>query len=103
MVARHKEEGVLHHVFQLPDIPWKAVAVDAVHRFPGKAAALLVLPPVDPVDEIAAKGLNILPAFPQGRDMDGDNIQTVEEILPEMLLLDQRRQIPVGGGDNPGV
>ncbi len=46
---------------------------------------------------------NIFPAFPQRRQPDGNYIETIVQILPKFSLFHQFFQIPVGGGDNPGV
>jgi hypothetical protein len=44
----------------------------------------------------------LLPVF-QGGDLDGDDIQAVEQILPELLSLGHVMQIPVGGRQNPHI
>jgi hypothetical protein len=46
---------------------------------------------------------NLGGAVAQGRDPDVDHAQAVEEVLAEGARLDQRAQIPVGGGDQADV
>ena len=46
---------------------------------------------------------NIVPPLPQRRNVDGNDVQPVIEILPELLVLHHIQQIPVGGGKDADV
>ena len=46
---------------------------------------------------------NILFPLAQGRNADLDDIQPVEQILPERAALHFAREIPMGGGDDPDI
>ena len=46
---------------------------------------------------------NIRLPLPQGRNMDGDNVQAEEKVLPEPARLTFLLQILVGGGDDPHI
>ena len=46
---------------------------------------------------------NIVNAFPQGRQDNGNDIQTVIQIITESAVLDHILQMTVGGGDNPHI
>jgi hypothetical protein len=45
----------------------------------------------------------VLLAVAQGRDMDADDVQAVEQVFPEAAFGHQRFKILVGGGDNAHV
>ena len=46
---------------------------------------------------------NIFGSFAQRRNTDGKHVQTVEQILAELLLIDHRRKIAIGRRDQPRV
>ncbi len=46
---------------------------------------------------------NILTALPQGRNVDGKDVEPEIEVFPEAFLPDELRQILIGRGDDPDV
>ena len=46
---------------------------------------------------------DVLAAVAQGRQVDGDHVEAIEEVLAEPRLLDLLQQIAVAGGDDPRV
>ena len=46
---------------------------------------------------------DIGPSLTQGRDFDGHNPQTVEEVFTEASFLNRASQVEVGGGNDPRV
>src|ERR1043166_3117325 len=54
-------------------------------------------------DEETDQQRDVFLALPERRDRDGENIETVEQVLPELPLADLFLQVAVGGGDDPHV
>ena len=52
---------------------------------------------------MAGEKRDVLPALAQGRQRHRDDVQAIEEVLPEGPLVDHPLQIAVGGGDQPDV
>ena len=46
---------------------------------------------------------NILRAFPQGRDIELNDIQTIEQVLSKLLLLHHRQEVLISGSDQPDI
>ena len=46
---------------------------------------------------------DVVAAFAQRRQLDRDDVESVEEILLELPVRDQLPQVAVGGGDHPDV
>src|SRR3972149_4670121 len=55
------------------------------------------------VEEVVAERWRLPPPLPQGRQEEGEDVQAVEEVLPEPALPHIRGEIVVGGGDHPRV
>jgi len=51
----------------------------------------------------AGEGGDILPAVSEGRDVQGDHGEAVEEVLAEIALDDLFFEIAVGRGDDPDI
>src|SRR6266404_3405500 len=54
-------------------------------------------------DEMARQWQNVFATLPQRRDAQLDNVQAVEEVLPEAALLDFLFQVAVAGSQNTGI
>jgi hypothetical protein len=59
--------------------------------------------PAEPGQELVGQGEDVLLALPQGRDVDADDVEPVEEVGAEQAPLDLLLQIAVGGHDQPEV
>ena len=46
---------------------------------------------------------DIFGAFPEGRQVDGNDTEAVEEVFPEGAAFNGFGQVPVGGGDDADV
>ncbi len=49
------------------------------------------------------EGGDVVPALPQGRDDDGEDLHAEVEVFAEMAVGDHRLQVAVGGGDDADV
>ena len=63
----------------------------------------LVHPPRKLLCEVAHQHGDVLTAVPERRHMDWEHVQTVEEVLPELLLVGKRRQVAIGRRDETRV
>ena len=55
------------------------------------------------LEEVSGKGGNIFATLAQGRHVEGDDVEAVEEVLAEIAALDLLFEILVGGGDDADV
>ena len=97
-------DGALDDVAKLADVARPAVALHLRHRLVGKARPVRPFelgrhPPREMLDEQR----DIALAGAQRRQGDHFERQAVEKVGAEPRLLDQSRQMLVGGGDNPDV
>ena len=56
-----------------------------------------------PLDEISGQQRNVVPVLTQRRERDPDDVQPVIQVFAELVVLDQRREVGVGGRDDPRV
>jgi len=88
-----------HLIRELPHISRPSVEDQVIHRFfcePQVAFAifLYVLPEV-----VVCKGRNFHPTLAQGRHVQADDVEPVEEVLTELALGDQGIEVGIGRGD----
>ena len=97
------EDETLDDIAQLADVAGPREGLEGAH---GLGAELFGLPGV-PGGEVAAehfrKRRDVLGAVAQRREVDGDDIEAVEEILTEGALGALGFQFLVRGGDNAGI
>ena len=98
-----QHQGALDQVLQLADVPWPRVAEQGVDRVgpdrllgDGHGARL-------GLDEVADERDQVLAPLAQRRQVHGDHVQPVVEVGAEGAVLDGRRQVAVGGGDDAHV
>ena len=53
--------------------------------------------------KIVGQWNNVLPPLPQGRQTDGNDVEPIVKISPELFGLHQLGQVLIGGGDQPEV
>jgi len=90
-------------VFEFAHVAGPIVAQDEVAGFVGYAANGFFEAAVIAIDEEIDERQNVLLAIAQGRDEDGDDGETVEEVLPELTLAHRFFEIAIGSGDNADV
>ena len=106
----HRQDRFFRHqdhpfdeVLQFPDIPGPGIGEEAIPDLgcdPFDPAREF---PVEFFDEIVGQGGDVLGPLPQRRDVDGKDVQAVEEILPELSLLHRLQEVPVRGRDEAHV
>ncbi len=71
------------------------LGIEAVDRAAGLAR--------EPVQKRPGQRQNVVPALAQRRQMHGDGADTVEQILPQLAVLDGFLGLAIGRGDDPAV
>ena len=94
--------GPLDDIVQLPDVARPLIAGKAALDLRGEDRGTLKLQ-VELGQEVVGQLQNVPPAGPQGRHLDVDDIEPVVEVLPKVPGLDELRQVPAGGRDDPHV
>src|SRR3990172_6342466 len=59
--------------------------------------------PAEPGEDMAGEDRDIFLSFAQGRDMDGEHVQPVIEVVPEPSLIHLTAQVPVGRRQDPDI
>src|SRR5262245_17190372 len=81
-----KHDGALHGVFQLADVAWPAIALHRAHRVLREAedlaADFLAVQP----QEVIRKQNYVAETLAQRGHTDRDDVDAIEQILPEFLL-----------------
>ena len=86
----------LHQVFQLADVPGPVIPLQKGQE-PGAEGEIFLILPAEPGQKLVGQGEHILPPLAQGRDVDADDVEPVEEVGAEKAPLDRLFQIAVGG------
>ena len=55
------------------------------------------------MDEVLDQGRDVRAAVPEWRDDEVDDVESIEEVLPELSLPDALAEVPVGGGNDAHV
>src|ERR1035438_3928696 len=79
------------------------MALERFHHVLGYAVDHFALPLGELSNEVAYQKGNIPLPFPQGRQVDWENIQAVVEIGAKLLFLDHAPQVLISGGDHSHV
>jgi len=98
-----QEHRVLDAVLQLADVSRPVIREEHVDRRGADPPHLFAHVGRVLGHEMVGQQEDVVFALPQRRQEDGEDVDPVEEIEPEGLVLDQRFQVPVRGGDHADV
>jgi len=101
LLAEHGR--ALQDVGQLTDVARPAVLEEELLDLAGDAADALAEALVGDLEEMADEQGDVLEPFPEGRQVDDDLVEAVEEVLPEGAGPDPFGQVPVRGGQDPDL
>jgi len=73
------------------------------HRLRNFRDLVLAEPARQPLQEVAAKQVDVLDASPQRRQRDRTDVEPIVEILAELAAVDHRREVPIGRGDDADI
>src|SRR6188768_1764748 len=100
---RGQHGSALDHVLELAYVARPVVLGHQVQRVRRELEVRLEILLAVLHEEMLGQQRDVVLSVPERRELDGDDMQTVEKILAEPPLLHQMPQIGVGGGDNPDV
>ncbi len=98
--GRHHHRA-LHDVLQLAHVPRPVVTDQAIERV-GRDAALAELAGVLG-QEVLDQQRNVAPPLAQRRQVQGDDVEPIVEVLAELPLAHQGLEVAVGGGQHADV
>ena len=102
-LALAHQDRALDRVLELANVAGPAVLLQTAHgvgRERGDTVAELA---GEALQEVIRQRHDILAPVAERRDDDVHDVQSIEEILAELPLLDRRLEIDVGGGDDPDI
>ena len=102
-VAFTQQQGAGDHALELAHVARKAIVAELLQCAAGPLAGITVEEAAGLLGEATGQQLDIVSAFTQGRQVDGEGRQTVVQVFTEAPLADHFRQILVGGGNDPHV
>ncbi len=94
---------MLDAVLQFPDIPGPMVGHHHVDRRGGNPADHLVHLGCKLLGEMVGQKQNVLPSVAQGRQVNGEHVDSVVQVRAEVPVLDRLIQVAIGGHDDPDV
>ena len=103
MAARLQRHRALHDVLELADVAGPLVGLERGHGFRREPVDGLLHLAREPGQELFGDEGHVAGAVPKRRQLDGNHVEPVEEVLAELPLGDRPRQVAVGGGDDPDV
>ena len=96
-VVFRQDEGVFHHVFQFPDISRPGVVHQSVQDLGGDACDLFGRSLADFAQEVIGEKRKIRYPLPQGRQVNGNHVESIEDIFPKIPVFDLLAQVPRRG------
>ena len=84
-LARGEDDGPFDNIAQLADVAGPGVMYQCFHHFRWDGVDVLAHPGGKFLDEIADQGGNVLPAFAEGGEGDGEDVDAIEEVGSEMF------------------
>src|ERR1700739_1509794 len=90
-------------VLKLSHVPRPTVCAEQVQRFFWNVADLLAHAPREYFNKVRHQKRNILPAFAEGRQYDGKDIQTIVKIAAVPIACNHFAQIAMGGGHQTNI
>src|SRR5262249_50280344 len=102
-VALRQYNSAFDDVLQLPDVPGPAVLFQGLERIEGDARHLFAGLFGEFFQKMMGQQRGVVFALPERREREGDDVQSVEQVLAEGLGLHLLVEILVGGGEHPDV
>ena len=96
-------DGTFENVLQFADIPGPSVIAQASHGFLADSLDAFADAHGELVDQEMDEQRDVLLAIPQRRQMDGEDVETIVQVLAERLLADRLEQVAVGGRDDADI
>src|SRR5438067_3158839 len=101
--AGSQHHRALNHVFQFADVARPSVIHQRTQGLGSDVFDRLAVLQGEFLDEIFHQQRNVFLAFAQRRQIHGDDVEAIEEILAEATFFDALLQIHVGGSDDAHI
>ena len=97
-------ERAFDGVLELTDVPRPRVAHHAAHRrLRDRHLPRPALLPAEGFHEVTDQQRDVLAPFPEWRQVDGDDVETVVQVFAEPALTHHLQEVCVGGGDDADI
>src|SRR5258707_11465945 len=100
--ARAKQQAA-RHVFQLANVARPRVSLQHRYRFGGDGRSFNAEVTGVFAEKVLDQHRNVLAAFAQGRELEADHVEAVEEVFAKRPFANHRFQIAVRGGDDAHI
>jgi hypothetical protein len=98
-----EDDAALHGVFEFANVAGPLIVHQDAHGFGGERTVFgAVLFRVE-LEEVCCEERDIFAAGAEGRQLQADDVEAVEEVFAEAALADGVLQVDVGGGDDADV
>jgi hypothetical protein len=95
-----RDDGPLDRVPKLPHVARPTVRPERGQRFGVEAVNILSVLPIEFLNEVGDKQIEVLKSLPQWRDRDPENVKAVVQVLPQSLALESFAKRAISGGDH---
>src|SRR5678816_117468 len=102
-VSRSEDHRAFDSIFQFSNIAGPVVGGQGEHRILTETLDVLLILIRVCLQEVHRQELDVVFSFSQRRDAEVDDIESVKEILPELLVINFLLQVLVCGGENTDI
>ena len=102
-IAFGQDRRALHDVAELTNVPRPEILLEQVDRFLIHGADRLAVALVELRQEVLGQQRDVLPAIAQRRQLDGEHVQPVIQVLAQLARLDRLHRVDVGCGNHPHI
>ena len=95
--------GMFDSIFEFPNVPRPEISLENIHDVRVEIKHHRPHLQGKPSQEVPRQRFDIARAFPQGRNVNGNNADTVIEILAELAIRDHLLQVAVGGSNQAHI
>lgn len=96
------QNGALDYIFQLADVSWPIVTLQSFHD-PCSKYSMAAVFMVGREKKVPCKYAHVACPFPQRRQVNGENVEAIEQVEAKAPLVDRILQIFVCGGNDAHV
>ena len=97
------EDGALDRVGQLTDVARPGVGLEQLEDFGREPLHRFLERAAQAPEQVVGQRVDVLPALPQGRQVDAQDVDAVVQVFAEAGLTHERLDVAVGGGDDAHV
>jgi hypothetical protein len=98
-----EDDGAFDDVLEFADVAGPVVVVEGLEAGVAEARDMDAVLAGEALEEVLGEKGDILPAFAEGGDVDGDDVEAEVEVLAELLAGDAQFELAVGGGEDADI